>query len=88
MCLTQGFLFVHTAFPGSAFLSALACLSDFIVGFCGGRGGGLFFVHVCMCACVCVCVRACVRACVCVCVRARARLRVCVCVCVCVRVCA
>ena len=69
MCVrVTGVLFLHTAFPSSAFLSALACLSDLIV-------AGL-------CVCVCVCV--CVRARVCVCVRAYVRARVFVCVFVCV----
>ena len=60
VCYT-GVLFVHTAFPGSAFLSALACLSDLIV------AGLCVCVFVCVCACVRACVRA--RACVCACVR-------------------
>ena len=73
MCYA-GVLFVHTAFPGSTFLSALACLSDLIV------AGLCVFLYACVCACVRVCVRACVYVRVCV----RACVRVCVCVCVCV----
>ena len=69
MCVrVTGVLFLHTAFPSSAFLSALACLSDLIV------AGLCVCLRVCVCACARVCVRACVRACTCVCV--------CVCVCV------
>ena len=75
-------MFVHTEFTGSAFLSALACLSDLIVaGLCV-----VVFWYVCVCvrACVralarmCVCVRACVS------VRVCARALACVCACVCV----
>ena len=65
VCYT-GVLFVHTAFPGSAFLSAMACLFDLIVA----------------ALCVCVFVCACVRACVCVCVCVYVCVCVCVCVCV------
>ena len=77
--LHRGFVCSYRV-SGSAFLFALACLSDLIVaGLC-----------VCFCVCVCVCVCACMCACVHVCVRARLRGRVCVsvCACMCAFVCA
>ena len=60
VCYT-GFLFVHTAFPGSVF---------FLPGLC-------VCVFYCVCDRACVCVCECVRVCVCVCVSMCVRPCVC-----------